>query len=151
LALRNIVKLGDERLRKMSKPVTVFDEKLWELLDDMKQTMYENNGMGIAAVQVGILKRAIIIDVNDMYLELINPEIINQKGSDIEKEGCLSVCEEKGYVKRPIEVTVRAHDRMGYPFTITGEKYLARAICHEVDHLNGILFIDRVIKDYKVK
>jgi peptide deformylase len=151
MALRNIVKvLNDEEfLRKKSKPVKEFDEKLWELLDDMKETMHQNDGMGIAAVQVGVLKRVVIVEANNLYLELINPEIINQKGSDIETEGCLSVGNEHGYVERPMKITVKAQDRFGYDYTITGEKYLARAICHEIDHLNGILFTDKIIKDYK--
>lgn len=149
MAIRNVVKVGDELLRKKSKPVHNFDENLWELLDDMKETMYKNNGMGLAAVQVGVLKRVIIIEANNMFMELINPEIIAQHGTDIEKEGCLSVGPENEYVKRPMQVTVKAQDRLGYDFTITGEKYLARVLCHEIDHLNGVLFIDKAEKDYK--
>lgn len=149
MAIRNIVKVGDDLLRKKSKPVRNFDENLWELLDDMKETMYKNNGMGLAAVQVGVLKRVIIIEANNMFMELVNPEIISERGSDIEKEGCLSVGTNYEYVKRPMQVTVRAQDRLGYDFTITGEKYLARVLCHEIDHLDGILFIDKVEKGYK--
>lgn len=149
MAIRNIVKVGDDLLRKKSKPVRNFDENLWELLDDMKETMYKNNGMGLAAVQVGVLKRVIIIEANNMFMELVNPEIISERGSDIEKEGCLSVGTNYEYVKRPMQVTVKAQDRLGYDFTITGEKYLARVLCHEVDHLDGILFIDKVEKGYK--
>lgn len=149
MAIRNIVKVGDDLLRKKSKPVRNFDENLWELLDDMKETMYKNNGMGLAAVQVGVLKRVIIIEANSMFMELVNPEIISERGSDIEKEGCLSVGTNYEYVKRPMQVTVKAQDRLGYDFTITGEKYLARVLCHEIDHLDGILFIDKVEKGYK--
>lgn len=151
MALRKIVKITDneEFLRKKSKPIKEFNEKLWELLDDMKETMYKNNGMGLAAVQVGILKRAVIIDNNNMFLELINPEIISQKGSDICEEGCLSVGDKHSFIKRPMVVTVKAKDRLGYDFTLTGEKYLARAICHELDHLDGVLYIDKELKDYK--
>lgn len=149
MAIRNIVKVGDDLLRKKSKPVHDFDENLWELLDDMKETMYKNNGMGLAAVQVGVLKRVIIIEANNMFMELINPEIISERGSDIEKEGCLSVGTNYEYVKRPMQVTVKAQDRLGYDFIITGEKYLARVLCHEIDHLDGILFIDKVEKGYK--
>lgn len=149
MAIRNVIKVGDELLRKKSKPVHDFDENLWELLDDMKETMYKNNGMGLAAVQVGVLKRVIIIEANNMFMELINPEIISERGSDIEKEGCLSVGQNYEYVKRPMQVTVKAQDRLGYDFTITGEKYLARVLCHEIDHLDGILFIDKVEKGYK--
>lgn len=151
MAIRNVVKVGDEVLRKKSKPVKNFDEDLWQLLDDMKETMYKNNGMGLAAVQVGVLKRAVIIDCNNMFMELINPQIVSQSGSDIEKEGCLSVGKEYDYVKRPMNVTVKAQDRLGYDFTISGEKYLARVLCHEIDHLDGIIFTDKVEKNYKRK
>lgn len=149
MAIRNVVKVGDDLLRKKSKPVKNFDENLWELLDDMRETMYKNNGMGLAAVQVGVLKRVIIIEANNMFMELINPEIISMSGSDIEKEGCLSVGSKYEYVKRPMQITVKAQDRLGYDFTITGEKYLARVLCHEIDHLDGILFIDKVVKNHK--
>ena len=148
MAIRNVIQTGDEILRKRSKPVIDFDEKLWELLDDMKETMHKNNGMGLAAVQVGILKRAIIIENNNMFMELINPEIIKQCGEDIDLEGCLSVVGKSGYVGRPMKVTVKAQDRMGYDFTITGEKYLARVLCHEIDHLDGILYTDKAIEGY---
>ena len=149
MAIRNVVKVGDDLLRKKSKPVKNFDENLWELLDDMRETMYKNNGMGLAAVQVGVLKRVIIIEANNMFMELINPEIVAMSGSDIEKEGCLSVGSKYEYVKRPMQVTVKAQDRLGYDFTITGEKYLARVLCHEIDHLDGVLFIDKVVKNHK--
>ena len=152
MALRNVVKIGESSLRKKSKPVKDFDESLWQLLDDMKATMYENDGMGLAAPQVGVLRRVVIIDVNNAFIELINPEIISQKGEDIEEEGCLSVGNFRGRVKRPYEITVKAVDRFGYPFTITGEKWLARCICHEVDHLDGILFVDKCLdKDKYIK
>lgn len=149
MAIRNVVQIGDEILRKKSKPVREFDEKLWELLDDMKETMIKNNGCGLAAVQVGVLRRAIVIDVNHMRLELINPEIVESYGEQIEKEGCLSVKNEYAYVKRPEEVTVKALDRYGNEFMISGVDLLARAFCHEIDHLEGILFTDKIIKDYK--
>lgn len=145
MALRKVVKVGESSLRKKSKPVKDFDESLWELLDDMKETMYENDGMGLAAPQVGVLRRAIVIDVNNAFMELINPEIISRKGKDVEEEGCLSVGNFRGRVERPYEITVKALDRYGYPFTLKGEKWLARCICHEVDHLDGILFIDKTL------
>lgn len=152
MALRNVVKVGEGVLRKKSKPVKDFDENLWELLDDMKSTMYENDGMGLAAPQVGVLRRVIVIDVNNAFIELINPEIISQKGEDIDEEGCLSVGSFRGRVKRPYEITVRAFDRFGYPFTMTGEKWFARCVCHEIDHLDGILFIDKSLdKDKYLK
>ena len=143
MAIRDVVKIGEGVLRKKAKPVKDFDENLWQLLDDMKATMYENDGMGFAAPQVGILRRAIVVDVNNAFIELINPEIISKKGEDIEEEGCLSVGNFRGRVKRPYEITVKAFDRYGYPFTLKGEKWLARCICHEVDHLDGILFVDK--------
>lgn len=143
MAVRNVVKLGDDILRKQSKLVKNFDQSLCQLLDDMWETMYLNDGMGLAAVQVGVLKRVIIVDVNNCRLELINPQIISQEGSDIEKESCLSVAKAASYVKRPYRVTVCAQDREGYKFTITGEKYMARCLCHEIDHLDGVLYIDK--------
>ena len=134
MAHRAIVKLGDDILRKISKPVKTFDENLWELLDDMAETMYKANGIGLAAPQIGILKRIVVMEVNNMYLELINPEIISTSGEQIEEEGCLSVGKIREYVKRPKVVTVKAQDRFGCEFTLTGEKLLARCICHETDH-----------------
>ncbi len=145
MAVRKVVKRGDELLKKKSKKVHDFDENLAQLLDDMWDTMYANDGMGLAAVQVGVLRRAIIIDVNNLKAELINPEIFYTKGEDIEEEGCLSVENFHGKVKRPYKIMVRAQDRYGYPFEITGEKWLARCICHECDHLEGILFSDKVL------
>ena len=147
MAVREVIQKSDELLRKTSKEVKVFDETLEDLIDDMWETMYLNNGMGLAAVQVGILKRVIVMDVNNMKLELVNPVIISQSGCDIEEEGCLSCGKIRGKVKRPMVVTVSAQDRFGFHFTITGEKYLARCLCHEIDHLNGILFIDKLEKD----
>lgn len=147
MAVRNVVKMGDELLRKKSKIVREFDEKLWELLDDMKETMYEFDGMGLAAPQVAVLKRVVVMEVNNNFYELINPEIIYEEGEDLEQEGCLSCGKQRDFVKRPMKVTVKAQDRYGYEFTLTGEKWLARCICHEVDHLNGILFLDKVEKN----
>lgn len=152
MATRKVVKVGDEILRKKSKEVKDFDESLWQLLDDMKETMHASDGMGLAAVQVGILRRAIIVEVNNAFIEFINPVITAKKGEDIEQEGCLSVGNFRGRVKRPYQITVKAFDRFGYPFTLTGEKWLARCICHEIDHLNGILFIDNCLdKDLYLK
>lgn len=151
MADRKVVMMGDELLRKKSKPVRVFDEYLWNLLDDMKETMHHKNGMGLAAVQVGILKRVIIIEANNMFVELINPVITKERGEDVEEEGCLSVGKMTGLVKRPMEVTVTAQDRYGYTFTLSGEKYLARVLCHEIDHLDGVLFVDKMIKETKAE
>lgn len=151
MAIRNVIQVGDEILRKKSKVVKEFDEKLWELLDDMRETMVKNDGCGLAGVQVGVLRRVVVLDVNHMKIELVNPEIIESYGESIEKEGCLSVKGQTGYVKRPSEVTVKAMDRYGNEFVLTGVDLLARALCHEIDHLDGILYIDKVIKDYKEK
>ena len=151
MADRKVVMMGDELLRKKSKPVRVFDEYLWNLLDDMKETMHHKNGAGLAAVQVGILKRVVIVEANNMFIELVNPVIVKERGEDIEEEGCLSVGTMTGRVKRPMEVTVVAQDRYGYNFTLTGEKFLARVLCHEIDHLDGVLFVDKMLKETKAK
>lgn len=146
MALRQIVKFGDDILRKKSRPVTNFDERLWQLLDDMAETMHSKDGAGLAAVQVGVLRRAVVIDVHDGsgVIELINPEIISEEGTQVGGEGCLSAPNVWEDVERPNIVTVKAQDRFGKEFTRTGSALLARAFCHEIDHLDGILFIDRV-------
>ena len=146
MAVRKIVKMGDDLLRKKSKKVTVFDEKLGELLDDMKETMYEFDGMGLAGPQVGVLKRVVVMDVNDMFFELVNPEIVEVEGEDVEFESCLSCGKAREKVTRPYKVTVKAQDRYGYNIVVTGEKWLARCMCHEIDHLDGVLFLDRAEK-----
>ena len=151
MAYREIVKEGDELLRKVSKPVKDFDEKLWELLDDMRESMVKFDGCGLAAVQVGVLRRAIVLDVNNMKIELINPVILDSFGENISSEGCLSVKGQSGYVKRPEQMTVKALDRYGNEFELTGVGLLAKALSHEIDHLDGILYTDKVIKDYKEK
>lgn len=146
MALRRVTKMGEPVLRKVCKPVTKFDEKLAQLLDDMADTMYEADGVGLAAPQVGMLKRAVIVDVGDGIIELINPEIIETSGEQTDIEGCLSVDNINEEVTRPYFVKVKAQDRNGNEFEIAGEELLARAFCHEIDHLNGILFVDRVKK-----
>lgn len=146
MAIREIRKKDDEILLKMCKPVKNFDEKLAILLDDMYDTMKLHEGVGLAAPQVGILKRAVVIDVGDGKIELVNPEIIEESGSQTGAEGCLSVPGVWGEVERPNKVKVKAQDRDGRWFTIEGEELLARAFCHECEHLDGKLFIDRVIK-----
>lgn len=147
MAIRNIVLKEDELLRKHSRNVEVFDKKLCQLLDDMAETMYENDGVGLAAPQVGILRRVVVIDVGEGIIELINPEIIEAKGEQLDYEGCLSCPGDRAVVKRPNVVTVQALDRTGKPFTIKGKELLARAFCHEIDHLDGILFLDKAEKD----
>jgi len=143
MAIRKIRKLGDEVLRKKSKKVTIFDEKLKQLLEDMAETMRWANGVGLAAPQVGILKRVVVIDVGEGLIELVNPEIVAKEGEVLDIEGCLSIPGVTGEVARPKKVKVRAQNREGEFFEIEGEDLLARALCHEIDHLDGILFIDK--------
>lgn len=142
MAIRKIVTLGDEVLRKTSRPVVKFDEKLWQLLDDMKDTMDKAEGVGLAAVQVGVLRRAIVIDVGDGLMELINPEIIEVSGEQEGQEGCLSLPGRFGIVKRPNYVKLRAQNRKGQWKLYEGTELKARAFCHEIDHLDGNLYID---------
>ncbi len=144
MALRNIRKLGDDILRKKCRPVETIDEKILTLLDDMAETMYDANGVGLAAPQIGILKRIVVIDIGEGLIELINPEITSFEGNVKDTEGCLSVPGKYGYVVRPSKVTVVALDRNGERIEITGEGMLAKAICHELDHLDGIVFVDKV-------
>lgn len=146
MAIRNIVKNGDPVLRKICRSVLNFDDKLAVLLDDMIETMNYAEGVGLAAPQVGILRRICVIDVGDGPIELVNPAIVKEEGSQIGSEGCLSVPGQSGTVERPMRVTVKAQDRNGNTFEITGEGLLARAFCHEIDHLNGILYLDKVIR-----
>ena len=142
MALRNILKEGDERLRKKSRPVTDFNERLWTLLDDMYETM-KDGGVGIAAPQVGVLRRAVVIDVGEGKHELVNPVIVEQSGDQCGGEGCLSIPGQDGLVHRPAQLRLKAQDRYGKPFELEAEGYFAVAVCHEVDHLDGILFIDK--------
>lgn len=145
MALRTVRKKGDEVLNKKCKEVKNFDKKLAILLDDMYDTMVKCDGVGLAAPQVGILKRAVVIDIGEGRIELINPEIIRSEGSQTGQEGCLSVPGTWGDVERPEFVTVKAFDRNGKEFEISGHELLARAFCHEIDHLEGELFIDKII------
>ena len=146
MAIREIREKGDEILYKKCKAVVKFDEKLHILLDDMYETMQSRDGVGLAAPQVGILKRAVVIDVGDGKIELINPEIVEESGEQTGSEGCLSVPGVFGEGTRPNVVTVKAQDRDGKWFKITGKELLARAFCHEIEHLDGKLFLDRVIR-----
>ena len=143
MAKRNIVKLGDDILRKVCRTQLNFDDKLHQILDDLAETMYEAEGVGLAAPQVGILRRFCIIDVGDGIIELINPVIVSKEGTQTGDEGCLSVPNIYEPVTRPMKVTVRAQDRNGKNIVVTGEGLKARALCHEIDHLDGVLFIDR--------
>ena len=146
MAIRNIVRSGDPILAKKSREVEKFDARLWQLLDDMKQTMYNANGVGLAAVQVGTLRRAVVIDCGDGYIELVNPEIIGSEGEQFAEEGCLSFPGERGVTCRPAVVKVKAQDRNGKWCIYKGEALKARCFCHEIDHLDGIVFKQRVIR-----
>lgn len=148
LAIRIIREEGDEVLRKKSREVTAFDKKLHTLIDDMFDTMYDANGVGLAGVQVGVLKKVVVIDTREPgeKLELVNPVIVYKKGEQEVSEGCLSVPGVRGLVKRPKKVIVRAKDRFGAEHEYIGEGLLAQAICHECEHLDGGLFIDKVIR-----
>jgi len=147
MAIRKIVEIGDEKLRKHCKPVEKFDLRLRILLKDMADTMYKAEGVGLAAPQVGILRRAVVVDVGEGLIELINPEIIHTEGEQSGAEGCLSVPGRSGVVTRPNIVTVRAQNRNGEYFEATAEGFLARAFCHEIDHLDGILYVDKMERE----
>ena len=148
MAIRKIVKLGeDEILRKHARKVEQFDKRLHTLLDDMADTMYEADGAGLAAPQVGILKRVVVVDVGEGLIELVNPEIISAEGSQLCIEGCLSVPGKRGRVERPEQVRVHAQDRHGRHIELEGEDFLANALCHEIDHLDGIVYVDKMLED----
>ena len=144
MAIRNIVKNGDEALKKVCRTQLTFDERLASLLDDMADTMYDADGCGLAASQVGILRRVCVVDIGDGLIELVNPVIVETSGEQNEQEGCLSFPGEFGTTVRPLKVKVRAQDRNGNTFTVEGEGLKARAFCHEIDHLDGIVFKDRL-------
>ncbi len=143
MAIRTILTEGDPALNKVCHPVTKFDDKLADLLDDLKETLAKANGLGLAAPQVGILRRAVIVvDDNGEMLELVNPEIVDQKGEQDGLEGCLSVPGKWGYVKRPEWVKVKAQDRSGNWFEVDGKDVTARCFCHELGHLDGHLYVE---------
>lgn len=147
MALRNIRTEGDEILRKVCREVTEVNDRIKELAEDMLDTMYEANGVGLAAPQVGILKRMAVIDIGDGPIILINPEIIEESGSQTGQEGCLSVPGKAGIVTRPNYVKVKAFDLDMNEYIVEGEELLARALCHEIAHLDGDLYIDHVEGD----
>lgn len=150
MALRKILQHGDPALRKPARAVEKFNRRLHTLLDDMAQTMYDANGCGLAAPQVGILQRAVVIDLGEedsALIELLNPEIVTEEGAEEGIEGCLSLPGLRGYVTRPAKVTVRAQDRFGEPFEMEADGMLARCVCHEVDHLYGRLYIDIMTRE----
>lgn len=145
MAIRNIRISTDEVLRKTCKPIKEITPNLLTLLDDMADTMYEANGVGLAAPQVGILKRAVVIDIGEGLVELLNPVILETRGSQTDEEGCLSLPGQSAPVERPYYVKAKAMDREGNEFIIEGEELMARALCHEIDHLDGILYIDKAL------
>ena len=147
MAIRRIIREGDETLRKVSRPVTEIDKRVKQLLDDMADTMYAADGAGLAAPQVGILRRIVVIDVGEGLLELINPRIVKTEGSMINPEGCLSIPGRRCTVERPEKVTVHALNRKGQLIEVEGTGLLAMALCHELDHLDGVLYIDKMIED----
>ena len=146
MALRIIRTEEDPILRKRSRPVTKFDDKLGQILDDMRETMAKANGAGLAAVQVGMLRRIIVVDAGDGVVELVNPELVEADGEQEGEEGCLSLPNKWAIVKRPNHVKVRAQTRTGAWRMFEGEGLKARAFCHEIDHLDGCLFVDRMEK-----
>ncbi len=149
MAVRKILVMGDEALRKKCRPVEKFDARLHQLLDDMAETMYEADGAGLAAPQVGILRRAVVIDTGDGdgVLELINPEILAIEGEQVNAEGCLSIPGKRMTVARPQKVRVAAQDRDGNRFEMEGEDFFAIVTSHELDHLDGVLYVDKMIED----
>ena len=149
MALRTIITEGDPVLAKVCRPVEKFDDRLHTLLDDMKETLFESNGVGLAAPQIGILRRvALVLDPEDNVIELINPTIVSAEGEQTGLEGCLSVPGKYGVVTRPMYVTVRAQDRNGNTFEVSGEEITARCFCHELEHLDGHLFVEHAEELY---
>lgn len=143
MAIRNVVQVGDDILRKKCFEVTAFDEKLAQLMDDLRDTVRKEEGAGLAAPQVGILRRAVVVDVAEGFYELINPVIVESKGEQRGYEGCLSVRGKRGIVTRPLVVKVEYSDRHGKRKKLVARGFFARAVCHELDHLDGILYTDR--------
>ena len=145
MAIRQIRFEDDEILRKKSREIDKIDERIIELAEDLIDTMREEDGVGLAAPQVGVLKRIVVVDIGDGPITLINPQIVNEEGEDVDDEGCLSVPGKSGKVLRPKRVTVKYTDIDGEEKTVEGEDLLARAFCHEIDHLEGILYTDKLI------
>ncbi len=142
MGLRKIMTVKEPCLHKVCRPVEKFDGKLHKLLDDMKETLTEANGVGLAAPQVGILRRVVVVDTGEEMLELVNPELLETSGEQVGSEGCLSVPGKYGIVKRPNYAKVRAYDRDGNEFEVEGEELMARCFCHELDHLDGIVYTE---------
>ncbi len=144
MALRKIVEIGDDKLRKVCKPVEKFNKRLQMLLDDMADTMYDAEGVGLAGPQVGILRRVCVIDIGEGLFKMVNPVIVERDGEQSGPEGCLSVPGRSGIVTRPNQVTIQYQDENGEPVTLHASEFFARAICHELDHLDGVLYIDKM-------
>lgn len=144
MGLRKILTDKDPALHKVCKPVTSFDAKLHKLLDDMGETMRDANGVGLAAPQVGILRRVVTVDLGDEILELVNPSLVQTDGEQVGAEGCLSVPGKYGLVKRPYYAKVKAQDRFGNWFEVEGEELIGRCFCHEYDHLDGIVYTEKM-------
>ena len=154
MGLRRILTDKEPALHKVCKPVTSFDQKLHKLLDDMTETLIDSNGVGLAAPQVGILRRVVLVDTGEGILELVNPELIETDGEQVGPEGCLSVPGKYGLVKRPYYAKVRAQDRDGNWYEAEGEELIARCFCHELDHLDGIIYtqvMDRFLTDEELE
>ena len=154
MALRKILTDKDPALHKVCKPVVAFDSKLHKLLDDMAETLEEANGVGLAAPQVGILRRVVIVDTGDGLLELVNPTMLETSGEQVGAEGCLSVPGKYGLVKRPFYAKVRAQDRYGEWYEAEAEELIARCFCHELDHLDGIVYtevMDRLLSEEELQ
>lgn len=150
MAIRNIRTEEDAILRKKSRPVEKFDDRLFELLDDMADTMYSADGVGLAAVQVGVLRRVVIVDIGEGLMELINPEIVEVDGIQCDVEGCLSLPGKQAYTMRPMTVKVKAQNREGNWCVYKGSGLKAKAFCHEIDHLDGILYVDKIAKQEEI-
>ena len=150
MAIRNIRTEEDAILRKKSRVVENFDDRLFELLNDMAETMYAADGVGLAAVQVGVLRRVVVIDIGEGLMELINPEILEVEGIQCDVEGCLSLPGKQGYTMRPMTVKVKAQNRDGNWCVYKGSGLKAKAFCHEIDHLDGVLYVDKIAKQEEI-
>lgn len=151
MAIRNVVQVGDDILRKKCFEVTAFDEKLAQLMDDLRDTVRKEEGAGLAAPQVGVLRRAVVVDVAEGFYELINPVIVESKGEQRGYEGCLSVRGKRGIVTRPLVVKVEYSDRHGKRKKLVARGFFARAVCHELDHLDGVLYTDKATNVHDVE
>jgi peptide deformylase len=146
MAIRNIRTIGDDILRKKCRRVDEINDRILTLIKDMQETMYAADGVGLAAPQVGILKRIAVVDVGEGIVNLINPEILDAEGEYLDEEGCLSIPGEQGVVSRPEKIKVKALNEKGEEIIFEAKDLFARAICHELDHLDGVLFVDKVIE-----